>query len=449
MKSITRQLLIGLLGGMLACTLIAGIAAYVNTYDEAGELFDLQLEQLAAALPDRFSADASLPEDDPEDEFVIQAWDEKGTALYASSAELALPRFTGTGFDTVSAHGERWRLYRESRRGRFVQIAQPTSVREELAADLALGSLVPFLLLIPAVAVLIGIVVYRSLTPLRRAAHDVAQRSPSALHPLPADRLPPEVQPIIIALNDLMNKLDKALQSQRAFVADAAHELRSPLAALKLQLPLAERAATPEQRAIAFRKLHDRLDRSTRLVQQLLTLARQDPDIEHLEHGDVDLCQLARQVVADYRTLAESRKIHLSCSTAAQPVVVQGSVDQLRTMSGNLVDNAIRYTPAGGEVDLEVMRANDDAALRVTDNGPGIPEEDHLRVFDRFYRCAGSRDTGSGLGLAIVKSIAQQHGATLSLDRNPAGAGLMVTVRFDAARAERRTASGAAASQNS
>jgi two-component system OmpR family sensor kinase len=197
---------------------------------------------------------------------VVQAWGRSRRPLYASPPALALPRFPGEGFDTVSALGERWRIFRELRHGLFVQIAQPTSVREEFAADLALQSLAPFVFLIPLLAVMIVIVVYRSLRPLRWLAKAVAQRSPDALQSLADENLPPEVRPIVHSLNHLLTRLNKALDAQRAFVADAAHELRSPLIALKLQLQLAERARTDGERIAAFARLHQLLDRSARLL---------------------------------------------------------------------------------------------------------------------------------------------------------------------------------------
>lgn len=432
MKTIRLQLLIWLLGGMLACTLVAGVAMYAKVREEANELFDYQLKQVAGLLPAQgaLQAQPAGAAEDPEEDIVVQVWGRDGTMIYVSHPALALPRYPENGFKTVSAHDDRWRVYGEARHNRFVQIAQPTSVRQELAAELAMRSLLPFLALIPMLAVLIGVVVGRSLRPLQRVAQAVGRRSPNALQPLPTDGLPPEIRPMLDALNDLLGRLDHALSAQRAFVADAAHELRSPLTALKLQLQLAERAKTDEQRTAAFAKLHDRLDRSTHLVQQLLTLARHEPQMEAQDFRDVDFQKLAQQVVADQAPLAESQGIDLGVETSAMATAVKGDADGLRIMLGNLVNNAIRYTPSNGRVDVIVLMQEGHPTLRVRDTGPGIPSDERSRVFDRFYRREGTGVSGSGLGLAIVKNIADHHGAAIQLSDNVSGQGLDVTVSF-------------------
>jgi two-component system OmpR family sensor kinase len=431
MTSIRRQLLIGLLGGMLVCTLIAGAAMYLELREEANELFDYQLKQLAASLPSQFvSPPTQTAAEDAEDDIVIQAWDRSGKLLYASQPEPPLPHYAEPGFKTISVLGDRWRLYSEARHDRIIQIAQPASVRQELAAGLTARSLMPFLISIPVLALLIGVVVERSLQPLRRLAQAVRQRSPDALQPLATAGFPSEVQPMLDSLNDLLRRLDHALHRQRAFVADAAHELRSPLTALQLQLQLAERANTAEQRAAAFMKLHARLDRSTRLVQQLLTLARHEPQAIGQEMQEVDLFKLAQHVVADANAIAESKGIDLGVELIGLPPVIQGQSDSLRVMLNNLVDNALRYTPPGERVDVLALHIGGKPALQVNDSGPGIPEQDRLRVFDRFYRREGGSAPGSGLGLAIVKNVADQHGATIQLGDNARQRGLVVTVVF-------------------
>jgi two-component system OmpR family sensor kinase len=431
MKSITGQLLALLLSCVLACTLIAAAVTYFNVREEADELFDLQLRQLAVALPMEFSRQRADPEEDePDDDFVIQAWDGHGQLLYASAPGQVLPQYAEPGLKTASAFGERWRVYGEARHGRFVQVAQDTSVRADLAADLAWNALLPFLFVLPVMAGFIGLIVFHGLRPLRRLAHAVAQRSADALHPLPAQPGASELQPIIASINSLLGKLERALAMQRAFVADAAHELRTPLTALKLQLQLTERAQSDAQRAEAFVKVHQRLDRSTRLVQQLLTLAREEPAASAEDREGVDLGELARQVVAELSALAEAKNIDLGCDAGTGATTVRGHRPSLHTLLGNLVDNAIRYTPEGGRIDVMTADVRGRPAWQVVDDGPGIPLEDRERVFDRFFRREGSGVGGSGLGLAIVRSIAERHGAKVELDANPAGAGLTARVIF-------------------
>jgi len=429
-RTIRRQLLLWLLGGMLVCTLAAGFAMYLKVREETSELFDYQLREIATSLPPNFSAAQREPgEQDPEQDVVVQVWDSAGARVYASHPGLALPRLRQEGFRTVREGGTEWRVFGETRRDRFVQVAQDVGARDELVFGVAARSLAPFLALIPVLAVLIGIVVGRSLAPLQRVARAVERRSAAALQPLTTDGIPPELLPMVEALNDLLARLGHALEAQRAFVADAAHELRTPLTALQLQLQLAERAEPGPAQAAAFARLHQRLDRAAHLVAQLLALARQEPPLDERAREDIDLAQLAREVVADYDALAESRGIDLGAEVGSA-ATVRGQRDGLRVMLGNLVDNALRYTPAGGRVDVTVSTEGGRPLLRVADSGPGIPAAERERVFDRFHRGGDADTPGTGLGLAIVKRVAERHGATVHLADGPGGRGLEAQVIF-------------------
>jgi two-component system OmpR family sensor kinase len=240
--------------------------------------------------------------------------------------------------------------------------------------------------------------------------------------------LPDEVQPLVRALNDLLGRLRAALERERAFMADAAHELRTPLTALHLQMGMLARASSEAERDAAMTTLSAGVQRAIRLVEQMLALARQEPRPGR-HTAPVRLDELAREIVAELVPLADAGRIDLGIA-ASQPVTVAGETDALRTLLRNLIDNAVRYTPAGGRVDVTIESPAGDPRLSVADDGPGIPVEERARVFDRFYRRAGTTPTGSGLGLAIVKAIADAHGATVSLGAGPAGKGLTVTVSF-------------------
>lgn len=432
MRSLRQQLLIWLLGGMLTSTLLAGVVLYIQVHKEANELFDLHLKQMAATLPSNLPMPARPlwgPNPEEDQDIAVQIWDGAGQIIYRSSA-AALPRLSSAGFHTATLHGQSWRTYALVRRDRFIQVAQPAQVRQELAAGMALRSLFPFAILIPVLAGLIWVVIGRALAPLQRVADALRQRSPAAMQPLLDDHLPPEIRPLVDALNTLLSRLETSLAAQRAFVADAAHELRTPLTALKLQLQLAERAETPAARHTAIAKLHERLDRANHLVAQLLILARQEPRVAAPEIRMMNLASLARTVVAEHSPLAERRNIDLGVSAETEEVHMQGNTNSLRILLGNLVDNAIRYTPIGGRVDVTVQRKNNRPALTVIDNGIGIPPEERQRVFDRFYRREGTETTGSGLGLSIVRNIIEEHGATVELTDNPDGNGLLVSVLF-------------------
>ena len=428
MRTIRRQLLLWLLGGMLVCTFAAGLAMYLKVSEETSELFDYQLREIAASLPSDFSAAQPEPgEHDPEQDIMVQVWDSAGARVYASRPAIALPRLARDGFGTVRTGETEWRVFGQTRNGRLVQVAQDLGARNELVFGVAARSLAPFLALVPVLAILIWIVVGRSLAPLRRVARAVERRSAEALQPLSTDGIPPELLPMLQALNDLLGRLGHALESQRAFVADAAHELRTPLTALKLQLQLAERAEPGPGQAAAFARLHRRLDRATHLVAQLLALARQEPALEQSAHEDVDLARLAREVVADYNPLAETRTIDLGVEVESE-ATVRGQREGLRTLLGNLVDNALRYTPSGGRVDVIVGAKDGRPMLRVADSGPGIPAAERERVFDRFHRGGNPDTAGTGLGLAIVKRVAERHGASVRLADGPGGRGLEVLV---------------------
>ena len=433
MKTIRQQLLLGLLGAALFCVLAAGTSLYLFLLDETNELADLQLRQLAAALPNEFAPGSGLPTaQDPEEEFVLQAWDDGGAPLPVSLGKPQLPRYAVEGFSTVVVDGQQWRLYGETRRGRYVQVGQLVAVRDELAAHMAWRAGAPLLVFVLVLGVLIFVVVGRALRPLNRLAHAVEGRSPDALTPLAAADMPPELRPVVQALNGLMQKFDEALTAQRTFVADAAHELRSPLTALKLQLQLVERAGSDEARRAALAKLHERLDRGTHLVRQLLSLARHESPLATAQLRPVDLALLLESAVADHSALADSRDIDLGVEAPTQ-VMIDADQDGLRVLLNNLIDNALRYTQQGGRVDLQSAYENGRPLLRVRDNGPGVPEQYRARLFDRFYRPDGNAVWGCGLGLSIVRNIADHHRAEIRLEDAEEGRGLSITVLFPAA----------------
>jgi two-component system OmpR family sensor kinase len=231
----------------------------------------------------------------------------------------------------------------------------------------------------------------------------------------------------------MLVRLGVALDRERAFMADAAHELRTPLTALHLQIGTLARAANEAERHDAMEKLSAGMQRAIRLVEQMLSFARQEPRAEPIRVR-VSLADIAREVVTELVPLADAKKIDLGISNS-QPAFALGDPDALRTLTRNLVDNAVRYTPAGGRVDVSVENGSENqcSVLKVVDNGPGIPPEERSRVLDRFYRRPGTTPPGSGLGMAIIKAIADSHGATLTLEAGPDGTGLAASISFPAA----------------
>ena len=431
MKTIRARLLIGLIGGMTLFILAAVALLYARADHEADEDADQRMRQLAWWLPLQAPGKWRLPlEDDVDDRYDVHVWDGGRALVYRTEAGPMLPLSQPRGYATVMHHGERWRVYSDVISGYYVQVSQPIRMRQRVAFYMALRTAPPLLLLLPAMALLIWIVVGRALRPLENLTQAVRGRTPSALQPLKEDHLPPELLPIVSALNGLLDQIGAAIATQRNFVADAAHELRSPLTALKLQLQLAERTDDPQAQQAAFRKLHERLDRATHLVQQLMTLARQEQGAAPVR-VNCDLLRIARQIVADQAIYADSKHIDLGLGAGAQALSVYAHAEGLSVMLSNLVDNALRYTQPGGRVDVMVGMDGDAPYLQVADNGPGVPAAERERLFDRFYRPDGNEVWGCGLGLSIVKSVADAHRATVRLGAN-GERGLVVTVLFPA-----------------
>ncbi|WP_316155689.1 sensor histidine kinase [Cupriavidus sp. BIC8F] len=441
MRSIQRTLLWWLAAGLLAGIAVATALIYGQARQEANALFDYQMKQMAAALPSQFADPVAPPflgaPDDlahADEDVVIHIWDGSGRSLYLSHSHPALPARAELGFSNVTTQQGEWRLYSMQLGPTVVQIAQPMSARRTLAARMALRTVAPLLLLLPLLGWLVWMAVGRGLRPLREIATEVRARDANTLAPLAVRQMPDEIAPLSAALNQLLARLSHAIDTQRAFVADAAHALRTPLAALQLQAQLVERAENGAARDEAIGKLRQGLERLTHLVAQLLTLARQEPGAAIPPHEPVELHQLAASVVAEMAQAALDRNIDLGLdgSEDTSPAVVRGDVDALRILLTNLLDNALAYIPAGSRIDVLVGRSADGRAVElvVSDNGPGIPAEERARVFDRFYRVADAPTGGSGLGLAIVAEIAQSHGARVVLE--DAGPGLRVRVVFGA-----------------
>jgi two-component system OmpR family sensor kinase/two-component system sensor histidine kinase QseC len=429
MTSIRTRLLIALLALVAATSLLAGTLTYLRVLAETSTLFDYQLRQMALSLRSQISLAPrlELPPDQADADFVIQIWDLYGARVYFSRPGLPLINATALGYADVSVGGESWRTYGLQTLNGVIQIAQPVRVREALARGAALRVVIPLLLLLPLLGAAVVVVVGNGLEPLRRIALEVQRRNVHSLTPIAAQRLPEEVAPLVNELNRLLVRLHSAFQAQRAFVADAAHELRSPLTALRLELQLLDRAPDEAARREARANLGAAVERAIHLVEQLLTLARSEPRDATGELAPIALDQAAAEGIADAHALALAR--HIDLGLDPEPATVQGERDALRTLVRNLVDNAVRYTPIGGRVRVRTLGGAGGALLEVTDSGPGIPPADRERAFDRFYRRANAPEGGSGLGLAIVKAIADRHGARVHLDDAPGG-GLQVSVNF-------------------
>jgi two-component system OmpR family sensor kinase len=293
---------------------------------------------------------------------------------------------------------------------------------------------VPMLALALLLTVLVAWALARGLAPLEETSRRVSDRDASRLDPLPVDNVPEELLPLVQQINALLARLASSLDAERRFLADAAHELRSPVAALALQVQLAERAQTPQARAAAIEELRQGIERARRLVQQLLDYARLEPGMATEPRLRVNLATLAREVVGVFSPRAEELEVDLGAE-APVAVSVNGQRSELRSALENLLDNALRYAPARSAVTVAVAQEGSRARVTVIDTGPGIPPEERARVFERFHRVAGDDTPGTGLGLAIVKTIVERHGGTITLRDANGGTppGLAVEVDLPAA----------------
>lgn len=423
--SLRRRLLVALLSAVLLAGAVASAATYWSARAQIQDLLDEELRQVALSLREHAFFDLrgfELAAVDGERRVVVQIWNRYGLVSYLSNARTPLPLARAAGFSTIAHEGREWRMFTLRAGEQIIQAAQTTEERNARAAAAALRIFVPVASALPLLALLVWLILERGFAPLARLAGAVRMRGAGALEPLPRERVPQEIEPLVSSLNNLLARLREAFGVQQRFAADAAHELRTPLTALDLQIQLLERARSDEERAVALARLRERVQRATRVVQQLLAMARLDPEAAQPAQR-FDLGELARAVVADLGPVAAQKGIRLAIARA-EPAEISGTEDALRLLAANLVDNAVRYTPAGGRVEVSAWRGGAGSILQVCDDGPGIPAAERERVFDRFYRGAGAEGDGSGLGLAIVRRVAELHGGRIELAEGLGGRGL-------------------------
>jgi two-component system, OmpR family, sensor kinase len=433
--SLRARLLWFLLIAVVATALLQASMAYRAALAEADELFDIQMRQMALSLSPGIPQGGQLAPsegqgDGDQFDFLVQVWTSDGLSLFRSTAHAALPQRAVLGFSTIQARGTTYRLFSFDTGAQVIQVAQDEHVRRTMAVKLALRTVLPTLLLVPLLMALVWWVVNSSLAPVARVRQQVAARDVAELGELAEDRLPDEIRPLVHELNLLFRRVTQAFEAQKNFVADAAHELRTPLAALKLQVQTLRRAGDDTSRDIAITRLNAGIDRASRLIEQLLVLARQQSGAQ-VQLTAVDLGASVKLVLAELALSAEARQIAID-TLVDEPTWVSGQAEALQILVRNLVDNAIKYTPTAGRILVTVLTEDGRPRLIVQDSGPGITPADRSRVLDRFYRVVGSEVSGSGLGLAIVKTIADGHQARVTLDQSEQLGGLRVTLEFPA-----------------
>jgi two-component system sensor histidine kinase QseC len=446
MASIRWRLLVSLISLFILAWLLTIAGTTLATRRSIDALFDAQLAHDADILltlaHSGFNAShvrLSGPQDVPLDErkyrkaLAFQVWHGDRLVLRSEGApNLGMP--DQDGYRNIEIGDQNWRSFttRTDDQQFTVWVGEQFFLRHNLINEISWDMLFPLALAVPLLAMAIGGGVGRGLEPLRRVAAAVGRRSPSNLQPVDLEKVPAELNVVIETLNVLLHRLHEAFERERRFTTDAAHEIRTPLAGIKTHAQVALRQGNENQRRQAMEEVIQGVDRTTRLVEQLLTLARLDHEALASEFHAVDLGSIAADVIAALDSDARAKRITVSLlRTSHNPL--PGNALSLSMMIRNLVDNAIRYTPEGGAVQVEIGNDAGHPFVSVIDNGPGVPEAERVRVFDRFYR--GSRTTpyGCGLGLSIVRRIADLHAASVDLGAAPFGRGLQVRVKFPTA----------------
>jgi two-component system OmpR family sensor kinase len=441
-QSLQFKLSAWLVISIVAMALAAGIFSYFSSFQWALEFQDDQLRQVAALinlhnLPiEPAKVREPVPGTDPDSELIVQvlpdadsqpqlplpppqslpqSQSQSQSPPQSESNTLELPSDLMEGLQTMTVAHEEWRLYvRTLDSGLRIAVAQRTASRDEVAHDNALRVLMPFIFLIPILLLLVGMLVRETFTPIKQIASDIDARTEHDLHAVSDDHLPSEIRPFVVAINRLLARVAASVAVQRRFIADAAHELRSPMTALSLQ---AERLSSSDMSSDArarLETLQTGVQRTRTLLDQLLAMARAQEIIES-NFAPISLWQILRTIIEDMMPLAENKRIDLGVTEKSDALVAAREID-LKMLIKNLLENAIRFTPNEGMINLSVYTIHNAVILQVDDTGPGIPQHERERVFDPFYRILGSDTDGSGLGLSIVKKIAARIGATITLD---------------------------------
>lgn len=436
--SVRRRLLVMLLGGVLLVWLGAAAITAWETRAEMQELLDAHLAQSASLLIVQVGHDLEEIEEEHAESLhkyarnvAFQVWTQ-GHTLLLHSADAPNTRLSAReeGFADETINGRPWRVFSvwDVGHDNLIQVGESVEAREHLAREILEKLVQPLLFSIPLLGILIWVAVGASLKPVGRIGAALAKRDPGFLAPI-EDEVPVEIAPMVDRLNTLLGRVQDSLDNERRFTSDAAHELRTPLAALKTQLQVAKGAGTDVERERAISQALQAGDRATRLVDQLLTLSRLDHDTL-LQHAEtVDLHQIAADVLAELAPAASGKHIRLSL-TGKPGEAVAGQAGLLGILIRNLVDNALRYSPPDTEIEVRIGKEHGRTTLEVQDQGPGIPLSERENVLRRFHRLAGEDTSGSGLGLSIVTRIAELHQARLELLDGPGGSGLRVRVTF-------------------
>ncbi len=466
--SIRRRLIITLLLVVAASWLITALIIYRDAHHEIEELFDAQLAQSARVLlamsthelaeqqafqnhdgkigtiepalipyADETTTNFTSSGHEYEHKLALQIWTtDNQLALHTSNAPDQPLSDQLFGFSNKMIGKELWRVFSltEEGTGLRIQVAQSMAIRDELINAISGRLLTPVLLSLPLLALFIWYGISHAMRPLVQLARNVSNLEPDQLSPLPLEEIPDESRPLVESLNQLFAQLQYTFDNERRFTADAAHELRTPLAALKIQAQVALGAADNTSRQHALQRIIQGVDRATHLVEQLLTLARLDPEDTLKDTSILSLSNTSRETLAELAADAQKKNIELALDADCDGLL-DGNQNAIYILLRNLIDNAIRYTPESGSVCVKIHcdnSAKNRVLLSISDSGPGIPPEQRSKVMERFYRGDTGQATGSGLGMSIVQRIAERHNALIKLEASRLG-GLKVSIQFPAA----------------
>lgn len=446
MTSIRRALSLSLLSIGLVTGLITAFLSFWAATDEAEELFDAQMAQMARLASQLAPADPLTHAQTPdvlswtpahpyEKQLSYRILDSAGTELTVSPsfpAHINATPTTTNGYRNLAVDGTQWRLFTltEPSGQRSIQVAQDHRIRHELAIKIAMSNTLPILVFLVLFGLTIWWLIGRNLRPLVDVSHEVATRGSDHLEPLALQQIPDEIDGLVRALNALLARLQQSFERERRFTADAAHELRTPLAALQIHCENLYQDLGDSESRVSCAQMLKGISWMNRMVDQLLQLSRLDPQAQLPDTHQVNLSELCRDMISDQIGFAIARNIDLGLNAPDKPLCIQGNAMYLSLMLRNLIDNALRYTPSGGEVTLTLEAHADHIVLSVIDSGPGLNDEQKVRVFERFYR-QGPNGTGSGLGLSIVHLITRLHQADISLrNRSDGHTGLAARIEF-------------------
>jgi two-component system, OmpR family, sensor histidine kinase QseC len=447
-RSVRRQLLVVLLTAVSVAWLVAAIVSFRDARHEVAEVLDAHLAQTASLISVQRDGDEDEDEVDTEHAPVLhrygrrvmfQVW-KNGTILglhsqHAPNTPLSTVR---DGFSDATIGGARWRVFstRDAGDRVLVQVAEQDYERDELATAVARNFVVPLAITLPILGVTIWAAVGRATQSLTRVNEQVASRAADSLAPLDVADAPSEIGALVTSLNQLFRRVHDLIEQERRFTADAAHELRTPLAGIRAQAQVARNAANDAERVHALNGVLAGCDRATHAVEQMLTLARLAPDAVSYQPAPLELAAVLKGTISDLApaVLAKGMDIEL---THQPQVLVPGDGGLLAILFRNLIDNAIRYSPPSTRVDVEIETADNEALVRITDAGPGISADERANIGRRFYRAPGTQAPGSGLGLSIVRRVLDLHRGTIQFDTPPSGIGLQVTVALPRVRDER------------